>query len=74
MELVKAGMSSLAEVLQRVSTAAYQAAASSPGDSGNGSSDGAEGPGEGSGEGSGEGAGEGTPAEEETVEGEFKEV
>src|SRR6187402_1062731 len=40
MEPVKAGMSSLAETLQRVSTAAYQAAASSAGDSGNGSSDG----------------------------------
>ena len=40
MEAVKAGMSSLAETLQRVSTAAYQAAASSAGDSGNGTSDG----------------------------------
>src|SRR5512132_2958862 len=35
MEVVKAGMSSLAEVLQRISTAAYQAAAAAAGDSGN---------------------------------------
>ena len=40
MEPVKAGMSSLAESLQRVSTAAYQAAASSAGDSDNGSTNG----------------------------------
>ena len=40
MDLVKTGMTSLAEVLQRVSTAAYQAAASSAGDSDNGSSNG----------------------------------
>ena len=72
MEPVKAGMSSLAETLQRVSTAAYQAAASSAGDSGNGTSDG-----------TGDGAeaagrrgcrGRRGAAEEETVEGEFKEV
>ena len=73
MEAVKAGMSSLAESLQRVSTAAYQAAASAAGESGNGSSDG-------TGDDSSDGAGsdgaepaEGE-AEEETVEGEFKEV
>ena len=71
MDVVKAGMSSLAEVLQRVSTAAYQAAASSPGESENGSSNGTGADGAGSAE---------TvptarpPAEEETVEGEFKEV
>ena len=40
MDLVKTGMTSLAEVLQRVSTAAYQAAASSAGDSDDGSSNG----------------------------------
>jgi molecular chaperone DnaK len=73
MEAVKAGMSSLAESLQRVSTAAYQAAASSAGDSGNGTSDGtgAEGA-DGAGPEGAEDA-EGA-AEEETVEGEFKEV
>ena len=70
MEVVKAGMSSLAEVLQRISTAAYQAAAAAAGESGNGTSDGAEGPGDGAGDGTGDGA----AAEEETVEGEFKEV
>jgi molecular chaperone DnaK len=69
MEVVKAGMSSLAEVLQRISTAAYQAAAAAAGESGNGTSDGAEGPGDGA-----DGAADGAPAEEETVEGEFKEV
>ncbi len=74
MEPVKAGMSSLAETLQRVSTAAYQAAASSAGDSGNGTSDGTGDDADGSGAGA-EGAedAEGA-AEEETVEGEFKEV
>ncbi len=40
MDIVKAGMTSLAEVLQRVSTAAYQAAASAAGESENGSSNG----------------------------------
>jgi molecular chaperone DnaK len=71
MDTVKTGMTSLAEVLQRVSTAAYQAAASSAGETGNGSSDGT-GPDDGSG---GEGgAGDGAATDEETVEGEFKEV
>jgi hypothetical protein len=63
-------MTSLAEVLQRVSTAAYQAA-SAAGDSGNGTSEGGAGE---SGDETGEGAGDGAPADEETVEGEFKEV
>jgi molecular chaperone DnaK len=68
MEAIKTGMTSLAESLQRVSTAAYQA--SSAGDSGNGTSDRT-----GAGEDGTEGAGpaEGA-ADEETVEGEFKEV
>ena len=39
MDIVKSGMTSLAEVLQRVSTAAYQAAASAAGESENGSSE-----------------------------------
>ena len=70
MEVVKAGMSSLAEVLQRVSTAAYQAAAASaPGSPATGPSDGT-----GASGGAGDGAGDGAAAEEETVEGEFKEV
>jgi molecular chaperone DnaK len=72
MEAVKAGMSSLAESLQRVSTAAYQAAASAAGESGNGSSDGTGDGADGAGPDGAEGA-EGE-AEEETVEGEFKEV
>jgi len=68
-EPVKSGMSALAETLQRVSTAAYQAASSTgSGDSGNGTSEG------GSDDGAAGDAGEGTGAEEETVEGEFKEV
>jgi molecular chaperone DnaK len=73
MEAVKAGMSSLAESLQRVSTAAYQAAASATGESGNGSSDGT---GDGGADGAGPDGAEGAEgeAEEETVEGEFKEV
>ncbi|MEZ0241290.1 MAG: Hsp70 family protein, partial [Chloroflexota bacterium] len=70
LEVVKAGMSSLAEVLQRISTAAYQAAAAGAGESGNGTSEGtADGA-----EPEADGAGDGTAAEEETVEGEFKEV
>jgi hypothetical protein len=66
-------MQSLAETLQRVSTAAYQAAGSS---SGNGT-DGADGAGEEpgpEGEASSEGEAAGDGAEEETVEGEYKEV
>ena len=72
MDAVKTGMTSLAESLQRVSTAAYQA--SSAGESGNGTSDGT-GPGaDGGPDGGADGAaGEGA-ADEETVEGEFKEV
>ena len=69
MDLVKTGMTSLAEVLQRVSTAAYQAAASSAGDSDNGSSNGT-----GADGGASEDGTDGAAAEEETVEGEFKEV
>jgi molecular chaperone DnaK len=69
-EAVKTGMSSLAESLQKVATAAYQAAASSAGEGGDGSADGT------SGEGGGQdgASGEAGPADEETVEGEFKEV
>ena len=70
-EAVKAGMTSLAEVLQRVSTAAYQAAAARRrgvrqrdvgGDRRRRREPGSD------------GAGDGAAAEEETVEGEFKEV
>ena len=68
MEVVKTGMSSLAESLQRVSTAAYQAAAASE-ESGNGTSDGTDGTDD-----SATGDGADAAAEEETVEGEFKEV
>ncbi len=72
-EAVRTGMTALAETLQRVSTAAYQASASEAGrtdGSGDGSSDGA---GEGSAGSPGEG-GEPAPEGEEAVEGEFKEV
>jgi hypothetical protein len=62
-------MAALAETLQRVSTAAYQAAAAS------GSGAGGDGTGDGTGTPAGEGADEpGTTSDEETVEGEFKEV
>ena len=69
METVKAGMSALAETLQRVSTAAYQASASSSGGDGTNGSSSEGGPEAGAPEGEVTGAGE-----EETVEGEFKEV
>ncbi|HEY6058333.1 MAG TPA: molecular chaperone DnaK [Candidatus Limnocylindrales bacterium] len=58
-EAVRRSATELAEVLQRVSTKAYQAATP---DGGDGTSAGAE------------GTGEATPESEETVEGEFKEV
>jgi molecular chaperone DnaK len=70
---IETSVTALAEVLQRVSTAAYQAAAAgagADGESGAGASgDGAApgGPGSGASEG-------GAPEGEETVEGEFKEV
>ncbi len=63
-DIVKARATELAEILQRVGAAAY-AAAGTPG------SDGDTGPGGEPGEG---GAGAGGPADDETVEGEFKEV
>jgi len=69
-EAVRTGMNALAETLQRIATAAYQASASEAGPNGSGDGEGdgargAEGP---AAEGSGEGEGE------EAVEGEFKEV
>jgi molecular chaperone DnaK len=69
-EPIQSGMSTLVETLSRVSTAAYQAAASSEGFSDNGTApDGEEAP-------EAEAAPEegATPEGEETVEGEFKEV
>jgi molecular chaperone DnaK len=75
-EAVKSGMTSLAETLNRISTAAYQAASASAGESDNGAS-GEDGTGP---DGTDGAAGEGEPAAEaeaegeETVEGEFKEV
>ena len=62
-DVVKARATELAEVLQRVGTAAYAASAAAAGEAG----------GEGTGE-AGPDAGEGAGAEDETVEGEFKEV
>jgi molecular chaperone DnaK len=76
-EAVKSGMTSLAETLSRVSTAAYQAGASAADESANGASgDGSDGT-DGTGDaGAGpDGATDGAEgAGEETVEGEFKEV
>jgi hypothetical protein len=74
-EAIRSGMTSLAEILNRVSTAAYQASAAEAGST-NGSGDGT-GDGAGPSAGDGEGAGEGATADadgEEAVEGEFKEV
>ncbi|HET8785565.1 MAG TPA: Hsp70 family protein, partial [Candidatus Limnocylindrales bacterium] len=79
LEAIRTGMTALAETLQRVSTAAYQASASESGPT-NGSGEGGAGTGDGAaagdgsadGAGAGEGAGEGEG--EEAVEGEFKEV
>ena len=72
---ITAGATALAETLNRVSTAAYQAASSDGGgsDGSNGADGGAEGSGEGSPEGEPAGAATGGSGEE-TVEGEFKEV
>jgi molecular chaperone DnaK len=69
-EAVRTGMNALAETLQRIGTAAYQASASEagPNGSGDGGGDGAGGAEGSAAEGSGEGEGE------EAVEGEFKEV
>ena len=78
-EAIRSMMGSLQETLQRVSTAAYQAAsAASGGDGSNGAggaggAGGADGAG-GAGGAEGEPAGAGAGAGEETVEGEFKEV
>jgi molecular chaperone DnaK len=81
-EAVKSGMQSLSSTLQRVATAAYQAASpmdgpgqpGSDGASGDGSSAGGEGEaGEPTGAGS-RSAGSGSGSGDETVEGEFKEV
>jgi molecular chaperone DnaK len=74
---VQSGMTALAETLQRISTAAYQASASEAGPTngsgdGDGAGDGDGGAGEG--EGSAEGAASGDAEGEEAVEGEFKEV
>ncbi len=80
-EPITAGASALAETLQRVSTAAYQASAAEAGSNG---SDGAGGPGEGGGEpgaqpegepaGARTGGGAASEGSDDTVEGEFKEV
>jgi molecular chaperone DnaK len=72
-EPVRTGLSSLTDVLSRVSTKAYQASGEGSGNGRRAEGAGGEGkPGEGK---PGEGKpGEGRPAGEETVEGEFKEV
>jgi hypothetical protein len=70
MSAITAGATALAETLNRVSTAAYQASAAEGGSDG---TNGAGAEGEGSPEGEPAGAATGG-AGEETVEGEFKEV
>jgi molecular chaperone DnaK len=71
LEAVQAGAAALAETLQKISVAAYQAAGPAGGSGGDGTEEAA-----GAGESTNgtEAAGEGSPAAEETVEGEFKEV
>ncbi|MFI5225400.1 MAG: molecular chaperone DnaK [Candidatus Limnocylindrales bacterium] len=66
-EAVKTGASALVEALSKVSTKAYEASASDSSSNGHGGADGAEG-----GDGSGDAGG--SASDEETVEGEFKEV
>ncbi len=63
-DVVKTRATELAEVLQRVGAAAYAASAAADG---SGSGEAADGEAD-------SGAGDGAPAEDETVEGEFKEV
>ena len=71
---ITAGATALAETLNRVSTAAYQASASEAEANGANGSDGSDGaPGDGSPEGEPAGAAAGGGSDE-TVEGEFKEV
>jgi molecular chaperone DnaK len=73
-EQIRSGMTALAETLNRISTAAYQASASEAGPT-NGSGEDGEGPGAGAGEGAaGDGEAAGEAEGEEAVEGEFKEV
>jgi molecular chaperone DnaK len=78
LEAVTAGATALAETLSRVSTAAYQAAASEGGPNGTGDGTGAGPAGEADGEGEPAGAGArsgaGSSSDDDTVEGEFKEV
>ncbi len=64
-EAVKTGASALVEALSKVSTKAYEASASDSSSNGHGGADGAEG---------GDASGEPASTDEETVEGEFKEV
>jgi molecular chaperone DnaK len=75
-EAVRERARELTEVLQRVATAAYQAAGPTGGPSGDGQPEGGEGEAGGAGEAEGEGApaGAGTGSADETVEGEYKEV
>jgi molecular chaperone DnaK len=72
MEVVRTGMTALAETLQRVSTAAYQASAGEAGPTDGAGSESSNGAGADGAEAAGDG--EATPEGEEAVEGEFKEV
>jgi molecular chaperone DnaK len=73
MEVVRSGMNALAETLQRIATAAYQASASEAGANGSGDGEGPGGAGDGAGA-EGEAGAAGDAEGEEAVEGEFKEV
>jgi molecular chaperone DnaK len=73
MEIVKTGMTALAETLNKIGAAAYQASAA---EAAAGAGDGAGAPGDGSAEGGAgaDAAADGAATDDETVEGEFKEV
>ena len=77
MDIVKTGMTALAETLNRIGAAAYQAAAADAGDGNGAGGDGTGEAGEAGESADGEApeaAADGAPAEDEAVEGEFKEV
>jgi len=75
-EAVRSRMTALAETLQRIATAAYQASASEAGPNGSGDGEGPGGTADGESAGAAPGSGDGSSETEgeEAVEGEFKEV
>ena len=74
MDIVKTGMTALAETLNRIGAAAYQAAAADAGDGNGAGGDGTGEAGEPAEGAAPEDAADGAPTEDEAVEGEFKEV